>query len=119
MKRNMELIRKILFEFEKEDIIGKTYIEIEKYTQDEIIYHVYLMAEANLINITKIQSNLGKSFLAKGLTWEGHDFIDKARSDSVWNEAMDKLKKIGVGVTLELLKKTLTQIISQKIGINI
>jgi|TARA_B110000093_G_scaffold133925_1_gene143340 hypothetical protein len=44
------------------------------------------------------------------LTWQGHEFIEAARNDGIWNKAKDiMLKKTG-GMSLDVLKVLLTDL---------
>ena len=43
------------------------------------------------------------------LTWEGHEFLDAARDESIWEKALGKLNKKGLPITLELLKFALAE----------
>ncbi len=99
MKRDMDLIRKVLLETES-NIHGfapRKLMEIDGYTQEEIGYHIYLLGEADLakvINMTFDQSD-SPSAQMLNLTWAGHEFLDSARDNTIWNQAKDKIGKIG------------------------
>jgi hypothetical protein len=50
----------------------------------------------------------GGPFIITNLTWKGHDFLDAARSDTVWNATKGPLAKVGAwtfGLVLEVLKE--------------
>ncbi|MFZ1073703.1 MAG: DUF2513 domain-containing protein [Verrucomicrobiia bacterium] len=50
-------------------------------------------------------------------TWDGHEFLDAARNDTIWRKAGEQIKKSGVDVTLSLLKEILNQILKQSLGL--
>jgi Hypothetical protein (DUF2513) len=55
---------------------------IDGYPDDQVAYHVYLLGQAGLLEVVK-NTNLvssAPSAHALNMTWEGHDFIDAARS---------------------------------------
>jgi hypothetical protein len=90
MKRDWELIRKILLLIEDSPYLdnakalSRPEIEIEQYNQSEIDYQINLLLQAGLLEqLTIIKSN--KSF--RGLTWKGHNFLDLIKSNAVWEEA--------------------------------
>jgi hypothetical protein len=45
------------------------------------------------------------------LTYAGHEFLDSARSDTVWNKAKEKLLSTSGTITLEALKVLLPKMI--------
>ena len=50
----------------------------------------------------------GGVFIIEGLSWKGHDFLDAARSDTVWNATKGRLAKAGAwtfSLVLEVLKE--------------
>jgi hypothetical protein len=105
MKRDMDLIRVILLEIEKlpEDW-GSHNIEIETVTPEEITYHVRLLAQAGLIEAEDFSTFSGPSWQPKRLTWNGHEFLDAARSDTVWQKAKEIVISGTGTLTLEALK---------------
>lgn len=119
MKRDMELIRKILIEFEEitekdRGRVGR--FEIEGSSHEEIVNHVFLLSQNGMVEIIDCTSNIGRGFLAKGLTWEGHDFLDKARNEKIWKKALAKFSNIGVTATIDLLKELLTSLIKEELN---
>ena len=88
MKRDMDLIREVLLEVEKvEGWDDWKQIEFKDRDPEEISYHVMLLAEAGLIEAKKICD--GGAWLPMRLTWEGHEFLDAARNDTVWKKTKD------------------------------
>jgi hypothetical protein len=111
MKRDMGLIRKILFALEARDVTARPEpVELPGHDALEIRYHLALMVEARLIEAIDLGSNkeLISFYVPTRITWAGHDFIDAARSDTVWKRVTNKLAAVGGTVSLELLKKLLT-----------
>lgn len=111
MKRDFDLIRILLLERE-----GDTLVDLSPYNQDQINYHKALIIEAGLAegpvhypssHVTDIPDAVD---LLK-LTWEGHEFLDKARSDTTWNRAKSFLHDKGVTLSLEALKIGLTEVV--------
>jgi len=105
MKRDMDLIRKILLEVES-DVHGfaPQKIEIDNYTQEEIGYHIHLLGEAGLaevINMTFDQSD-SPSARVLNLTWDGHEFLDSSRENRIWNQAKDAISKVGGGASIQI-----------------
>jgi hypothetical protein len=77
----------------------------------EVVEHIRLIIDAGLIegeaHPNATMSN-GGLFIIEGLTWKGHDFLDAARSNTVWNATKGRLAKAGAwtfGLVLEVLKE--------------
>ena len=85
MKRDMDLIRKILFEVEKAPYSGPDWIdlEIEGHSRGEISYQVLLLWEAGLIEGVDA-SGRGSDYRPIRLTWDGHEFLEAVKDDTRW-----------------------------------
>src|SRR5262245_34932957 len=87
MKRDMELIRMIMLECEAPRVaVAPHEIQIEGYGAHKIGYHVWLLGEAGLLVVAKTthKTSNGPQAMPVHLTWEGHDFVDAIRDDTVW-----------------------------------
>lgn len=115
MKRDMDLIRDILIKVEEND--GKLFIKgnvgEEEYERD--CYHVELLKEAGFLvaNITKTDGGIYYSVSISRLTWEGHNFLDNIRSDTVWKKVKSRLAKVGETASIEVISKIATTIVTQ------
>ena len=105
MKRDMDLIRQILLRLEELPMTGGRHdIEIDGYSHEQIIYHVRLMDEAGLIEAQDLTTMTAIDWRPKRITYEGHEFLDAARSDKLWHTAKDKLMSTTGTLTIEGLK---------------
>lgn len=112
MKRDMDLIRAILQRIESgEGVTPEQPIEIDGHTELEISYHVALLKDADFIEAT-IQ---GDNFEAVAfvhvdrLTWQGHEFLDLSRDDTIWRKARQHFLKPAASWTFSLLLEWLKQ----------
>jgi len=113
----MELIRALLFEVEKLPYDGAFHdISVQGYSENEITYHVLLAYEAGLIDATDLTNTDGVCWKPKRLTYEGHEFLDSARSDTVWSKAKERLLSTSGTITLEALKVLLPQMLIKLAG---
>ena len=118
MKRDMDLVRKILFALEEHPHgYPPDKLNIEGYDEETIGYHVLLMIEAGLLegredNVLGIDRN-SPSAIPERLTWLGHDFLDASRDPSRWEEARGIFSKLG-GVTIDVAMKVLTEILARQ-----
>jgi len=51
----------------------------------------------------------GSDWKAKRLTWAGHEFIEAARNDTVWQKTKTVVREKTGALTLEMLKLGLTE----------
>jgi uncharacterized protein DUF2513 len=110
MKRDMDLMREILFEVEKWPFTGSfDTLAIPNHSEQEISYHVYLLADAGLIEAQPAATiaSSAQKWYPKHLTNEGHEFLDAARQDNTWAKAKETVSKSAGTVTLEALKTAL------------
>lgn len=121
MKRDMELVRKIVFAIENypSGYAPKSLI-IDDYTDEQISYHVYIMSKAGLVeglDVTNSNSTSPQA-IARNLTWQGHEFAEAARDDTRWNEAMKIVKEKGGTVTIGVLTQLLSALMKNSFGLS-
>lgn len=122
MKRDMDLVRKILFEIEAHPpTYGPLNINIDGYSKEQIDYNLTLMADAGLIIGINAGSESGYGnystiTIPMRMTWEGHEFLDASRDEGVWVKAKEKLKSLGGEVPLEVVKTVLIEIMKKQLG---
>lgn len=93
MKRDWDLIRKILFATEQNPYPDlPVTLNIEGYDPELITYHVRLLDEAGLIEAYDAGED---TWQPTRLTWNGHEFLDASKNDEFWNKAKETLKKVG------------------------
>ena len=117
MKRDMDLVRKILINLEGESSgYAPQELSIEGYTEEQIGYHVLIMIEARLLEgqeVTDLGSPCPVGMVTR-MTWHGHDFLDACRDETRWNKAKGVVGKIG-GATFEVFKQVLTQLMISQV----
>jgi hypothetical protein len=117
MTRNMDLIRGVLIETEKlPDDDAMHDISVEGYTDTEISNHVRLCDEAGFIDAFDLSTMQGVCWKPKRLTYEGHEFLDGIRSDTVWEKAKALTLKSTGTLTIEGLKFALPHVLKALIG---
>ena len=121
MKRDMELIREILFAVEKseEDLRGWIELELPGRSQKEVSYHVMLLDQAGLIEAQDLCStdDDGFEWRPKSLTWQGHEFLDAARNDTIWKMAVQRVSHIVGSVSFDVMRSLLIDVAKQELGI--
>lgn len=107
MKRDMDLVREILLKMEADNSVEY----ITGYSTEQVEHHVHLMVEAGLLKgapITAVGDRYQRA-LALGMTWQGHDFLDAARSETIWERAKRAITAQGGGLAIDVLKAVLTK----------
>lgn len=108
MRRNWEIIRELLTKVEK-CALPTDIVRLCDFPQEchaEISYHMALLIEAGLIKGQIVQT-IGldiKDFLVQKLTWQGHEFIDAIRSDTIWQKTKSKFTEKGISMTFDLVQ---------------
>ena len=120
MKLNPDCIRDILLTIEDNTGFGKymsynlnsTYDLLQKYTFDEVRYHIDQCELSNLI--TKVNKFIDGSCLVQDLSPSGHQFLADIRSDNNWNKTKSIAKTVGTS-SLTAIKEIATNVIAEVI----
>ncbi|MBO6522226.1 MAG: DUF2513 domain-containing protein [Balneolaceae bacterium] len=110
MKRDYDLIKKILERIEEFPTTAGDYnIELVGYTDEEISFNSYLLDEAGLIeaSFTKFADGSYELDYLNRLTWQGHEFLDNARNETVWKKTLAIVKKKGGSVSFNIFQNLL------------
>ena len=106
MKRDMDLVRDILFAIEASETDPRAWIDLklEGRSQQEVVYHVQLLGEAGLLIAQDLQTigASGYKHMPKRLTWQGHEFLDTIRDPEVWRQTKISAQKVG-GFSLDVI----------------
>lgn len=117
MQRDMELIRNILFDLEKKKEPGWCNLEYDGYTKDQVSYHIKLAYQAGLIEARDVSTFEGMDWWAGDLTWQGHEFLDAVRNDTVWNKVKNKVAEQGGNLPFDIVKALAIKFVGNIVGI--
>ncbi len=106
MKRDMELIRKLLLTMEE----NPRQLEVEGYDKSQVKYHALLLIEAGFLdgNVSDTLANTSvvPSFVSVNrLTWDGHEFLDNIRKEEVWNTIKTEFKDASISTVFSIGKQ--------------
>jgi hypothetical protein len=108
MQLDMELVRKVLVAVEALPFDEVPHeIQVAGSSPEAVGYHVMILDEADLIKARQSMRVDGFCWDPIRLTYEGHKFLDAARSDTVWNKAKSMILKQTGTLTLEAFKTAL------------
>lgn len=121
MKRDLDLIRKLLIYFEE-----KPGLEVEEspaidgYDQSTLQYHLRLMYEAGLITCEIARSSITPERIirvcASDLTWEGHEFLMKVQSETTWQCVKETVTARGGAMAFAVVNELATKWALRSIG---
>jgi hypothetical protein len=120
MKRDMDLVRKILLALEAyEHGYAPEGFTIAGYEQEVIGHHVWLMEQGDLLtaSATTTQRDGSPVALPGTITWAGHDFLAAVRNDSVWAKVKTILKDKGISLPFTLLQQLALKILASQVGL--
>lgn len=113
MKRDMDLIRKILLELESS---SESWAErLDGYEKQEIYHHAYLLIQAGLAEGNIFSSSPPPQADLFNLTWQGHEFIDSVRNESVWRKTREYIKEKGGSATFNLITQVASLFIKSQL----
>lgn len=119
MKRDFNLIRSILLDVEKklpEEALSKfTY---EDYEKTIVAEHVRLLIEAEYLEgaVAK-KGHQCRSFIIYRLTWEGHNFLDNAKNETIWKKVMADAEDKGMSLSMSVLNRLLGKAAEKYMGL--
>ncbi|MGJ7499352.1 DUF2513 domain-containing protein [Variovorax sp. ZT5P49] len=98
MKRDMHLIRQILFALEhRPEHKASLDLHIDGCDRILIRYQLLLLAQAGLVDFEPEVVDSGRIARVHvfGLTWSGHEFLDAIRPEEIWAEISDCVEEAG------------------------
>jgi hypothetical protein len=119
MERNWDCVRKILMGLEA---LGDTQSALDasgvhEYDPETVSYHLRLLIESGLVRGTCLQGLNGPLRChATGLTWEGHEFLDKIRSQGLWNKIKSIAREKGLSLSFDVIKAVAVVAIKELLG---
>jgi hypothetical protein len=122
MKRDIDLIRKLLLYFEeKPDGNMIKDLELEGFSNDEVQYHLILMDQAGLISCERSLSSTTADRVIRvypfNLTWQGHEFLEASRNDTLWNKAKGIAKSKSGALSMDVVKALLIAMAKEAVGL--
>lgn len=114
MKRDMDLVRTILLALaDSDEPLRSADLVTDEYSRDVIGYHFLILDEAGLImaNVKAADNDPYYIAVASRLTWEGNDFLDAVRDESIWKRVRSTIGKITGGASFEVFKTVASSLV--------
>lgn len=120
MKRDLDLIRKMLLAIEDAPTGFAPTLKFEGFTDAQVGYHAFLLIDAGLAKGTDVtpHNSDGPKATIQHLTWEGHEFADAAKDESRWKKAKSMVAEKGSGITLDVMKALLISLTKAALGLS-
>jgi hypothetical protein len=122
VKRDLELVRKVLLFFDEK--AGAEFVEVPSipgYDETVIKYHLVLLYDAGYLRCEVVKSSTSDRViyvLPFDLTWSGHEFLDKIRSQLIWDEVTGSIRERGfVSASVDFIKKLADAAIRKRLGL--
>jgi len=117
MERDMDVVRRVLLEIEKQYIPGTKTIrnfKIEDLSREEIYEYLILLENENLIQkLDRLPNGNGCDYVYPGnLTYYGYDFLDKIRDDRTWQKTVKMIAEKGLDMSIKTIGTIATAFIT-------
>ena len=117
MKRDFDLVRALLLQFEaKEDSLVVEKPIVEGFSYELVSYHCRLLHDAGFLRCEPIKSSTSERVirvLPFELTWEGHEFLAKIRSETAWGKIKSQAKEKGLSLSFSIVSELAKRFASQ------
>ena len=118
MRRDMNLVRKILLE--AENLPGEGgYIDLPDSDDELLRYHLRIMRQAGLLDaaFAAHEGTAHETNYVNGLTWQGQEFLNAARDESRWKKGASLAGQAAGGIIYEVLRDYLMKEAKRNIGL--
>jgi hypothetical protein len=127
VQRDMDLIRTLLLRIDADPMCDGMHwllpdkssdlggLDISGHSFDEVAYHLNLLIEAGFLKGRPPIDPMSMPVLSR-LTWQGHEFLDDIRDESIWTKTKERLKGLP-SVALSVVMQIAEAEIKKKLGL--
>jgi hypothetical protein len=123
LKRDMDLIRQIMLHLESfpDPDLNLTEVSLDGYADQIVLGHLILLQEAGFIsmNVERFLGGEPPQIWVHRITWEGHEFLEAVRSETIWAKSTKVITSAGIGLAWPLLQAVLRAKAAEHLGIHI
>lgn len=125
LKRDMDLVRRLLLDAEKSAdryfFVGvhewrgydPTESELQSELSEKELFHLDLLEQGGLIQKSVEPHSDGQYW---EITWRGYEFLDAVRSDGVWRKLKEEAEARGISITVDLAVRAARELAESFIG---
>jgi hypothetical protein len=102
----MDLIRDLLTRVEANEgsqFLSDTDVSADGFTARQVLEHFFMLDDAGLVEGKALHFSDGSGggkYMARKLTWAGHEFIANARNDTIWKKSKERIAAAGGSVSM-------------------
>ena len=107
MRRDMDLIRRILIMVGDSPVpLQATVFVDDMHPFETVAYHIDLIGQAHLADtsITRMSGDVIPRAEVGPLTWDGNEFLDAIRSDTIWTRVKQRVGATVGSTTIDVIK---------------
>jgi hypothetical protein len=119
MKRDLDLVRQLMLQIEALPAAPPVQYRMSEIEDPVLLAHLEMLIEAGLVNgrISRSQGTRGDVISVSGLSWQGHEWIEMVRSQSLWNEVKSTVLDGGGVLTFELTSAVAAKIFRARLAL--
>ena len=120
-ERNFDLIRSILLVIESsppDSTITNSQLNIEGHDPSIVGFHVEMLKNAGFIDAVIEKNFSGSAFMIKGINWEGYEFLDNAKNDTIWKKFKAQAESKGSSMSMTVANGLLTALGKKYFGLD-
>lgn len=127
MHLNLDCIRDVLLELETFPIglytVNSFQSCLSKYSDEQVLYTLVKLCEGNYINALFSRTLGGRPIISAvyDITFQGHEFLEKIRSDNVWNNnlkpAFSSIGSMSLDVVSKVASTVIATLVTSKLGL--
>lgn len=109
----MDLVRSILMMVaDSDDPVSIDDFVDGEHDKQIVGYHISIMKDAGLIKASIMSADNDPYYqcFISSLTWEGNDFLDAVRSDTIWAKTKSAISKTAGSATFDIVKSVAAKI---------
>lgn len=117
MKRNWDVIRKILLKVEalpdESSMIASSDFAADAIDNETAVYHIDLLIQAGLLKGECHKAIDPAHCLLYSLTWDGHEFLDRIKREGVWNKVKETARTKSIDLNFDIIKTIASSLLIQ------
>ncbi len=119
MKRDLDLVRQLMLQIEALPAAPPVQYRMSEIEDPVLLAHLEMLIEAGLVNgrISRSQGARGDVISVSGLTWQGHEWVEMVRGQSLWNEVKSAVLDGGGVLTFELARAMATKLLRARLAL--
>lgn len=120
MKRDFDLIRKLLISMEESGANTLEIPSVDGCSAEEIMYHLILLRDGGFVESESETSSTSNRVIKIHppimLLWKGQEFLDEIRDEKMWRKIVDEIRSKGCELTFAAIKCAVGILVKSQLG---